>query len=967
MADMESLKNNGHSTMLVRVFQKLKQKIDTKVDKETGKGLSSEDYTSSEKTKLNGIATGAEVNQNAFSNVTIGSTTIAADSKTDTLTLVAGSNVSLTPDATNDKITISANDTTNAFYGTCSTAAATATKEVTLSSAVGWNLVAGVVIGVKFSNSNTASSVKLDVNGSGAKSIYFGNAVYAGTSVQITGWKDYIIYYMYDGTNWMFLNNSYNFTDSNNYVTQTATTTSADYEVLFSNTADNTTRNEAARKNSNLTFNPSTGNLQVPQLNGATIGSSPKFTDTYNVLQTLGRVSSPNTQYGDGKIRYIIVSSSMTTDKPAPGDGHLIDIAWDNNNGYDTQMYIGNANRCEFWLRGQSAGTWGEWNRVGVFSSAPTTNQVVIADGTYGKIKTSGYTIAKSVPSDAKFTDTTYSNATQSAAGLMSASDKAKLDKMYTVVTTEAELTSALATANNNILVANSFALTKTIAITQNNTNLTFNKNAVFDMSGKNFAFITVGTANTKPTYVTINNPKAQGNKTSGSIGINLLGMGFGGSINSPTLQSFDVGIKTNSFDCAQLISLYEPVIQGCNIGIDDSLGGLQAVRIYGGRIEGNTNWGVKIGSPNANFMGTVIEGNGTNLSNGGEVYFTNVSTNRSSAVFVNCYFETLSTTAGNVITANSNWLGNVSLTNCEIYNLSIPVFSYTGSDTKERAINITGGNVKGTVMLNVPNVGNSTSIFISNVLYDDSTNAIDANIGANANKFISGKNVSTTSIVRGKSFMAGNTKDGVKSAENVYSKILQIDTPSGNNNFIRLTQSASNPWADTSVGILKGSLHYNSATNKWYQRITSKGTIDAEANWSPLILATTPHTEISTSGSGNSLYFSMPDKSQWVGKKLCICAWRTNESDVNMNPPKFMWEFYVPTNWGASSDDFDVYSAYRGAMATLHDTYITVHLDYSNNRISLQDEGFYARNLNGTNFYLYWYHSLMTYKLVIL
>ena len=53
----------------------------------------------------------AEANQNAFSNVTVGSTTIAADTTTDTLTLVAGSNVTLTPDATNDKITIAATDT----------------------------------------------------------------------------------------------------------------------------------------------------------------------------------------------------------------------------------------------------------------------------------------------------------------------------------------------------------------------------------------------------------------------------------------------------------------------------------------------------------------------------------------------------------------------------------------------------------------------------------------------------------------------------------------------------------------------------------------------------------------------------------------------------------------------------------------------------------------------------------------
>lgn len=42
---------------------------------------------------------------NAFSNVKVGSTTIAADTTTDTIE-IAGSNVTLTPDATNDKLTI---------------------------------------------------------------------------------------------------------------------------------------------------------------------------------------------------------------------------------------------------------------------------------------------------------------------------------------------------------------------------------------------------------------------------------------------------------------------------------------------------------------------------------------------------------------------------------------------------------------------------------------------------------------------------------------------------------------------------------------------------------------------------------------------------------------------------------------------------------------------------------------------
>lgn len=65
--------------------------------------------SSTDKTKLDGVATGAEVNQNAFSNIAVsGQTTVAADGKTDTLTLVAGTNIGITTNATTDTITINA-------------------------------------------------------------------------------------------------------------------------------------------------------------------------------------------------------------------------------------------------------------------------------------------------------------------------------------------------------------------------------------------------------------------------------------------------------------------------------------------------------------------------------------------------------------------------------------------------------------------------------------------------------------------------------------------------------------------------------------------------------------------------------------------------------------------------------------------------------------------------------------------
>lgn len=55
----------------------------------------------------NAVAGGGEVNQFAFSNVKVGSVTISATGKTDTVEFVAGSNVTLTPNASGKTITVS--------------------------------------------------------------------------------------------------------------------------------------------------------------------------------------------------------------------------------------------------------------------------------------------------------------------------------------------------------------------------------------------------------------------------------------------------------------------------------------------------------------------------------------------------------------------------------------------------------------------------------------------------------------------------------------------------------------------------------------------------------------------------------------------------------------------------------------------------------------------------------------------
>lgn len=108
-----------------------------------------------DKTKLNGIASGAEVNQNAFSNVKVGSTTVAADAKTDTLELVAGNNVTITPDATNDKITIAATDTTYSVV-----TAGSSTTEGGLMSQADKTKLNGIATGAEV-NQNAFSNVKV--------------------------------------------------------------------------------------------------------------------------------------------------------------------------------------------------------------------------------------------------------------------------------------------------------------------------------------------------------------------------------------------------------------------------------------------------------------------------------------------------------------------------------------------------------------------------------------------------------------------------------------------------------------------------------------------------------------------------------------------------------------------------------------------------------------------------------------
>ena len=96
---------NGSIHVTLQDKQDWSGKAGTAVATQAADGLES----AADKRKLDGIAEGAEVNQNAFSNIKVGNVTVSANGKTATFTLEAGSNVTINADNASKKIVITAN------------------------------------------------------------------------------------------------------------------------------------------------------------------------------------------------------------------------------------------------------------------------------------------------------------------------------------------------------------------------------------------------------------------------------------------------------------------------------------------------------------------------------------------------------------------------------------------------------------------------------------------------------------------------------------------------------------------------------------------------------------------------------------------------------------------------------------------------------------------------------------------
>ena len=78
------------------------------------------------------------------------------------------------------------------------------------------------------------------------------------------------------------------------------------------------------------------------------------------------RPTTANNNYHDGKMRYYLATSSMTTGKP-PADAQIIHLPWDNS-GWDRQIAVVSgtvANGPSLYIRQEDgSGNWGDWTKV---------------------------------------------------------------------------------------------------------------------------------------------------------------------------------------------------------------------------------------------------------------------------------------------------------------------------------------------------------------------------------------------------------------------------------------------------------------------------------------------------------------------------------------------------------------------------------------------------------------------------
>ena len=172
-------------------------------------------------------------------------------------------------------------------YATCSTAAATAAKVVTIEGNTNWSLVTGTVIYVKFTETNTAENPTINVNSTGAKSVVLNGTTITTSSLSYAGYANRIISYIYNGTQWAFNGWSYDGNTDTKVQQNAVITTAKEYPVLLAYSDSTAKVTNAVNKAAGFTYNPSTQILTAPTFKGALSGNANSATTLTGLTATV--------------------------------------------------------------------------------------------------------------------------------------------------------------------------------------------------------------------------------------------------------------------------------------------------------------------------------------------------------------------------------------------------------------------------------------------------------------------------------------------------------------------------------------------------------------------------------------------------------------------------------------------------------------------------------------------------------
>lgn len=345
---------------------------------------------------------------------------------------VSGKGLSTNDYTTIEKVKLGA---TNIAYATCSTAAGTAAKVATVVGNTNWTLSAGSTISILFSNTNTAQNPTLNVNGTGAKNIYYENAQITTSNLGYAGTTKRVMTFVYDGTQYHF--SAWGYDGNTNTYVRTYKDESGTYPLLASRSAiDKWTSTYLAvygEVASNISMTPSTGTITATNFNGLAAKATADadgniIKSTYATQNALSTHNQNTSAHSD--IRTLITNLSTRLNTLADSDDTTLDqlseiVAYIKNN---KGLIEGVTTNKQDKITGAA---------TTLVSSDLTKNRALIANGS-GKVAISSVTSTEleylggvtSKIQDQLNSKASTAVASTTASGLMSSSDKTKLNNI---------------------------------------------------------------------------------------------------------------------------------------------------------------------------------------------------------------------------------------------------------------------------------------------------------------------------------------------------------------------------------------------------------------------------------------------------------------------------------------------------------------------------------------------------------